>query len=120
MSTITTGVGSPGAVSSASGGKTYGYNGLTTTPALVVSANPARQSLIFHNPGTVDIFVAPLFIQNSGSDLPFTPTTSQLGGCFRVFANGGTLTLVGECQKAYNAFAASGTGNPLTVVESNV
>jgi hypothetical protein len=120
MSTITTSVGSPGTVSSASGGRVYAFNNLTTTPQQVIGTNSQRQSITVHNPGTVDVFFAPSFVIGSGSDVALVPTTAALGGCFRVYANGGTLTITGECQKPWQAFAASGSGNPLTVVDSNV
>ena len=56
----------------------------------------------------------------SGSQVTLTPSTSTLGGCFRVYANGGQLTLGGECQGQWQAFSASASSNPLTVVDSNV
>jgi hypothetical protein len=120
MTTITTGVGSPGTINIASGGRTYAYNNISTTPQQVIGANPARQSVTFHNPGTVDIFIAPSYIQNTGSDVALTPSNAALGGCYRVYANGGTTVLTGEVQKPYQAFALSGSTNPLTVTGSNV
>jgi hypothetical protein len=127
MGIITTGPGSPLTTSSASGGKTYGYNNITDAQnTIVANANPQRQEITFHNPGTVDIFVSQTVIQNilgtaptQPSDVAFVPTTSAFGGTYRVFANGGQLTVKGECQKAWQALAASGTTNPLTVTESN-
>jgi len=120
MTTTTTSVGSPGSAGSASGGRTYAFNNISTVPQQIVGANAQRQSIIVHNPGAVDIFVAPAFVQNSGSDVALVPSPTALGGCFRVFANGGMITITGECQKPYQAFSASATGNPLTVVDSNV
>lgn len=121
-------VGSPQANSSANGGKVYGYNNVSNAaPATVAQANPQRTSIIFHNPGTQDIFIGPANVQNTLGTAPtnptntaFVPTTALYGGCFRVFANGGSLTLTGECQGAWQALAASGTTNQLTVMESNV
>lgn len=120
MTEIIAGVGSPGTISLASGGRVYAYNNLDTTPEQVAGPNPARQSITFHNPGTIDIFVAPSVVQNGGSDSPLSPTTAALGGCFRVYANGGTLVLTGEVQKPWQAFSASASGNALTVMDSNV
>ena len=120
MATITTNVGSPGTVSSASGGRTYAFNNISTSPAQVIGANPARQSITVHNPGAVDIFFAPTVVQNGGSDTTLSPSPSALGGCYRVYSNGGTLVITGECQKPWQAFALSGTTNPLTVTDSNV
>lgn len=120
MAGIFVGVGSPGAIGAASGQRVYAYNNLSTTPQQVVGDNPQRQSITFHNPGSVDVFVAPTQIQNGGSDTPLVPSTIGLGGCFRIFANGGTLRVEGEVAKPWQAFSASGSSNPLTVMVSNV
>lgn len=120
MAQIVTSVGSPGTVGSASGGRVYAFNSISTTPIQVVGVNSARQSITVHNPGTVDIFFAPALVQNGGSDTTLTPSPSTLGGCFRVFANGGTLLIQGECQKAWQAFSATGSSNPLTIMDSSV
>ena len=117
---IITGVGSPGTVSYASGGFTYAINNLGTTPQTILNTNPARRKITIHNPGSVDAFFAPLFVQNTGSDVQLNPTPSALGGCYRIFANGGTLVIDGECQKPWQAFSATGSNNPLTVEVSNV
>ena len=103
-----------------SGGKVYAYNNLSTTPEVVAPANQFRTQLTFHNPGTVDVFIAPMVQVNNGSQVPLVPTTSALGGCFRVYANGGQLTIRGECSGQWQAFSASASGNPLTVMDSNI
>jgi hypothetical protein len=84
-----------------------------------LDSNPSRQSISVHNPGTVSIYFAPAFVQNTGSDVALAPTLSALGGCYLVIA-GGTLNLTGEVQKPYQAFAASGTTNALTITTSNI
>ena len=116
---IFAGVGSPQANASASGGKVYAYNNIDTTPAVVAPANPQRQELNFHNPGDVDIFIAPSNVIVNGSQAALVPSTAALGGCWRIFANGGTLKLTGECQGSWQAFSASASDNPLTVMDSN-
>lgn len=114
-------VGGAQSFAQANGGKIRAYNNISTTPAVVLAANQYRQRVIFHNPGDVDIFIAPSVALNSaGSDVALSPTTSALGGCWRVFSNGGTLEISGECQGAWQAFAASGSSKPLTVMDSNV
>lgn len=119
--TIFGGVGGAQVFSSASGGKIYAYNNISTTPAVVVAANPSRTQITFHNPGTVDIFIAPSTVLNaSGASVALTPNTTILGGCFRVFANGGTLVISGECQGAWQAFSATGITNALTVMDTNL
>ena len=120
MATITTHVGSPGTVSAASGGRVYAFNNLNTTPQQIFAANPQRQSITVHNPGTIDVFVAPASVIVNGSDTTLTPSTGSLGGCFRVYANGGTLVITGECQKPWQAFSASASNNPLTVMDSSI
>ena len=118
--------GGPGAsltVNGANGGKVYAYNNIIESGLVTVAvANPARQRITFHNPGTSDIFVAPAYIQTTGSNVAFTPSNAVLGGCIRVYANGGQFTVEGECQGAWQAFAVTGAGtsNPLTVIDTNV
>jgi hypothetical protein len=114
------GVGSPGTVGPASGGYVYAFNNLSTTPQPILGQNPARRWITFHNPGTIDAFVAPAFVQNTGVDVALVPSTAALGGCFRIFADGGSLTVTGEVQKPWQAFSASASSNPLTVMVSSV
>jgi hypothetical protein len=123
------GVGGPLAFSSASGGKIYGYNNISESAAIVVAQqNPSRQRIRFHNPGANDIFIAPVNVQNvlgsaptQPSNVPLIPTNSALGGTIRVYGNGGTLDITGECQGAWQALANTdaGSANPLTVIDSN-
>lgn len=120
MTTIITGVGSPGTSSGASGGRTLAFNNISTTPQQVIGSNPSRQKITFYNPGAVDIFIAQTVYQPNGSDVPLVPSISALGGTFLVYSNGGEMAIIGECQKPWQAFSASGTTNPLTVIESNV
>lgn len=114
---IFTGPGGPQVFSSASGGKMYGLNTLDVTAQVVVPANPSRQKVTFHNPGTVDFYVAPVVNYNG---VPFTPAIGTLAGSFVVFGNGGTLEITGECQTAWQAFSASGSNNPITAMDSNI
>jgi hypothetical protein len=119
-------IGAPGTNASANGGKVYAYNNIADpavvpTPVRVAATNPQRQSIIFHNPGANDIAIFPQYVQTTGSDVALSPGVSALGGCFRVFGNGGSLTISGECNQAWYAFSFTGSGstNPLTVMESN-
>lgn len=121
MTNIIALAGGVSAFASASGGKVYAYNTISTAPANVAPANVGRTKITFHNPGSVDVFIAPANVLNSsGSQVALVPTTSALGGCWRVFANGGSLEIGGECQGAWQAFSASGSGNALTVMDSNL
>jgi hypothetical protein len=111
-------VGGAQAYSSASGGKVYALNTLgAVTPLQIVPANTSRRKLTIHNPGVVDVFVAPAI---SATGAAITISLAALGGSFRVFANGGTLVIDGECQTAWNALAASGVNNGLTAMDSNI
>ena len=109
------------------GGKVYAYNNLGTSPQVVAPINVNRGSITFHNPGSVNVVVFPVLVQalntaptSTGSNVSLTPTTSALGGGLMIYANGGQITMTGECQGAWQALATSNSGNPLTVIESNV
>lgn len=124
--TIVGGVGASQTVSSASGGKVYGYNNISTVPRPVAPANPARKKITFHNPGAIDIYIAPANVQNvlgtsptNPSDVVLVPTTSLLGGCWTVYGQS-TLVIEGECQGAWQALAASASTNALTVMDTNI
>jgi len=99
-----------------SGGKVTPINSLNTAMQIILAGNPQRSSISFHNPGTVVVYVAPLL---NALGQTFTPTLSALGGTFQI-GPGATLTLGGECQFGWQALAAIGVNNPLTVMESNV
>lgn len=119
-----------------SGGKVYAFNNLGVTPEVVAPINPQRTSITFDNPGAVDVIVFPVNVQainpawNSStsfangpspiSDTPLAPTISALGGGYRIYGNGGSRIVTGECSGAWQALAISGTNNPLTVTDSNV
>ena len=123
MGLISSGPGSPLAFASASGGKIYAYNNISeNTPIQVALANQFRQKILFHNPGANDLFVFSANVQTTGSDVALIPSNTALGGCFRVYGNGGTLVIEGECQGAFKAFAVTGAGasNPITVMDSNL
>lgn len=118
---IISGVGSSRSVGPTSGGKVYAINTLdAVTPVLVAVANQNRTEINFHNPGTVDVIVFPQYKQNTGSDVSNSVTVAAPGGGYRIYGNGGDRTISGECQGAWYALAVSGTGNPLTVTDSNV
>lgn len=121
MGIISTGPGGALAYSSASGGKIYAYNAITTIQINAAPRNPSRQKITFHNPSSVDIFIFPEFVVNTGRNVNLDPSTVLLGGCFRVYGNGGTLSIEGECQGSWGVFAADSSGNAsLTVMDSNV
>lgn len=121
--------GGPQTFSPASGGKVYGYNNINETTATVVAqANPSRQKIRFHNPGTHSLYIAQSFVQNVLGTAPTQPanvaltlTNAAIGGSWLLTA-GSSLEIVGECQQAWQALAitGAGTGNPLTVTDSNI
>lgn len=121
---IIAGVGASPAVGPTSGGKVYAFNNIGTSPIVVAPANPQRTTITFHNPGSTDIVVFPSVVQalnsiGTISNQTLTPTTAALGGGYRVYGNGGSFTLSGECQGSYQALAVSGSSNPFTVTDSN-
>jgi hypothetical protein len=117
---LISGIGSPQAISSASGGKVYAVNTLTEAGlTTVLQPNPQRVSITFHNPGAHDLRVGPSVLVD-GSANSFT--NAAPGGSFLVFANGGTLVITGECQVGWRALSVTGAGtnNPITTMESNI
>jgi hypothetical protein len=121
MATLFALAGSPPSVSGANGGKTYAANNIINTGnTQIAPANPFRQSITFHNPGTVNLFVSMVAqLSQAGVQSVLAPSNAAPGGAFVVLP-GATLTLVGgEIQLAWQAFAASGTTNPITVMDSN-
>jgi hypothetical protein len=106
--------GGPLASQTANGGKIWAVT-LGTVTAQIIAVNGGRQSLMFHNPGNGNVYVAPATNASGG---PLTPSIANPAGTFEIVA-GGTLVVGGECQSAWQGFAAS-AGNPLTVMESNV
>ena len=79
----------------------------------VLVANAARYGLIFHNPGTANIYVYP-------SSMTTVPTTALVGGTFIVYP-GGTLSfpspLFANVNGAWSAFSGTGSSQAFTVVE---
>lgn len=115
---VFTNPGAPGAYNSTNGGKVTGFNAIGNAgPTALLAANPQRVSITFHNPGAQDILVYPTTTATGAAQ---TPTPATPGGGFRIFANGGTLVVQGECQQAWAAIAFAGVNQSLTVMESNV
>jgi hypothetical protein len=128
MTTAFTLVGSPGSIGPTSGGKVYAYNNIGTTAQTVAPASAFRTGITFDNPGANDVVVAPAVVQAlnvapatpPGSSVALVLTTTNLGGGYRISANGGSRTIVGECQGAWQAIALTGATNTLTVTDSNI
>jgi len=95
----------------------FAFNNISTTAQVVAQVNPARGAILFHNPGTVDIVVGPSTVNVAGASANLALTTGALGGGFRIYANGGTLTLTGNVAGAWQALSVSASGNPLTVMD---
>jgi hypothetical protein len=90
---------------------------LTTTPVAVAPANALRHSIVFHNPGTITIYVAPqTVLAFDNSVVTLVPSLAALQGCFVVLP-GAMLKLVGSCGGQWSGFAASGTA-PLTIQDN--
>jgi len=99
----------------------FAFNAISTTVSSLVGANASVSRRTFHNPGTVDIVIFPTTVLQGtagGGSVALAPTTSALGGGFRVFANGGQIVLEGAAaRQAWQALSVSGSGNPFTVME---
>lgn len=118
MTTFLTLPGGSPAVGPTNGGKVWAFNAIgNSSPTAVLAINSDRVSITFHNPGANDILVYPNLNAVGQTQ---APTSAAPGGAFRIFANGGTLIISGECQGAWSAIAVSGTNQSLTVMESNV
>ena len=102
----------PPAVGSASPAA-YGFNAMTTTAVLLLSNSTVRHGLIFHNPGTANMYVFPTTITT-------TPTTAAVGGAFLILP-GATLSLPStvfpNANCSWSGFAGTGSSQALTVVE---
>src|ERR1700727_414924 len=98
MVDVIVGVGSPGSSQTASGGKVYAFNTIgNVTPVALLGVSGERRTIVFHNPGANDVLVFP---QTTATGTVNAPTIAAPGGGFRVFGNGGSLTITGECQQA--------------------
>lgn len=92
-------------------------NNLSTSVVPVIGANPSRTSITFHAPGGIDIYVAPTQVLSGGVSVNLVPALASLGGCYHVFA-GADRTIDGPAAaQAWQAFAASGSSQPLTIME---
>jgi len=102
-----------GAASTTTSPVSTGINTLNTVATAVISTSSVRQALIFHNPGTTNVYVYPSLTSAA-------PTTTAPGGSFIMFP-GGTLSLSNEefsnINCGWSAFAATGSSQPLTIVE---
>lgn len=126
----TSGAGGSQAIGPTSGGKVYAFNIIGASPVVVAPKNPQRPSITFHNPGPNVVIVYPQFVQAlnqvaviadvSLSATGVGPNGTLLGGCLIIPANGGWITITGECSGPYMAFALAGTANCLTVMDTNV
>lgn len=110
------------AIGGANGGKTYAFNNITAANNVIVAPlQPNRRKITFVNPGQVTLYVS-MTIQIDpimGTQFALTPTTALLGGTLPVYP-GAFVVVEGECQQQWQALAASGTNNPLTVLDSFV
>lgn len=88
-------------------------NNLGVSATTVLAASADRHGLIFHNPGTANVYVYPSLASTA-------PTTSAVGGAFLIFP-GGTLQFPPNAYPnvncAWKAFSGTGSNQALTVVE---
>jgi hypothetical protein len=92
-------------------------NSVSTAVQFVIGTNPSRNSLTFHNPGSVSVVVFPQYRLVNGANVPLAPTISALGGGF-LLLSGETLFIGATASKQqWQALSLSGTGNALTITE---
>lgn len=115
--TITTQIQQPQAVIRA-GSTVAPNNGIGTSAAQVLPADPTRTKIIFHNPHASNTLWVCQSIDNTNAAL--TPTTSALSGAFTLLP-GAILPFegVGLCGTAWKALASAGS-TPITIMTSNV
>jgi hypothetical protein len=119
MSGVVSFVGAPQSVSGANGGKIYADNNLANDPHQIAPANPNRRSIVFHNPGTADVYVTMAYqMTQNGTAVPNSANIETIGGAFRILPAGTLSFIGGEIQAAWLGFAA-GDGIPITVMDSN-
>jgi hypothetical protein len=88
---------------------------LGTTAGPIIGTNGGRQNIVFMNPGSSTVYVGPAL---TATGTPFSPSLANPAGTFMI-VSGGALSLSGEVQCAWQGFSAT-SGNPLTVLESNI
>src|SRR5215467_13035740 len=95
MAGIVSLVGAPQSIGPTNGGKIYAFNAIGTTNVQVAPANPSRRSIVFHNPGTINLYVSMTTqISQNGIGSPLVPNSAALGGTFLLLP-GATMTFQG-------------------------
>jgi hypothetical protein len=97
------------------GGVTTGLNNVSTTAAQVIAASNNRKSLLFHNPGTVNLL---LFQKLNSAGTAQAVTFAAPGGGFLLLPYASMPVEGDSAGGAWMAVAASGSANGLTITES--
>jgi hypothetical protein len=92
-------------------GGTLGFT-IGTAPTQVLPANPQVQKVIFHNPGTVNVFVCQALDANGNALVP-----GAAGGSWEIFP-GGLLIFTGNGAAGAWLAAAATAGGALTIATS--
>lgn len=103
------------------GGTVTAINNLSSAGFVpIIAADPNRNNITFVNPGANVAVVAPTTLGSSGGT--FTPSFTQLGGCFLIPPSsaglwpGPWVTLSGVVQQGWQAAVLAGSSQPLTVM----
>lgn len=92
--------------------KSTSINNLGTAIATVIGTSTLRHGIIFHNPGTVNVYLFPT--------LNTAVATNAVGGAF-IILPAGSLSLPSttfpNVNCGWSAWATTGSNQPLTVVE---
>lgn len=93
--------------------RAIGFNSISTTATTVLSTSVIRHGLVFHNPGTANIYLFP-------NNISTAPTTTAVGGSFIIYP-GGTMTLPStmfpNLTAGWRAFSGTGSNQALTIIE---
>lgn len=81
-----------------------------TASTAVIGPSASRRGLMFFNPGTVVLYICP------------ANQAAVIGQGIPIFPGGGPLDMLGDGKliaynSGWNAIAASGSNNPLTILE---
>lgn len=97
------------------GGSVIAVNTVATVGSVVVSSNPNRINITFHNPGSINIYVWPIKDINGNLNIP---SFANPGGAFVVMP-GAFLTLIDSSNSAWAALSSGGSTNPLTILDQS-
>lgn len=88
-------------------------NNLGTTATSIIGSSTTRHGLIFHNPGTANVYVFPSLTSTS-------PSSTTLGGSLLIAAGSSVVFPSAQFPNincGWSAFATTGSNQPFTILE---